>query len=56
MRRGWLARTGNEFTLGEGGVSTYLRLTVHDLDDSDAHSLATDLAAAARAASRSEGR
>jgi DNA-binding transcriptional MocR family regulator len=55
MRRGWLARTGDEFSLGAERTSTHLRLTVHDLDDSAAATLAADLAAAARAASRSEG-
>ncbi|GAA3771987.1 aminotransferase class I/II-fold pyridoxal phosphate-dependent enzyme [Microbacterium kribbense] len=45
MRRGWLARTGDEFRL-EATDSHHLRLTVHDLDDADARRLAADLAAA----------
>ncbi|AZS36793.1 2-aminoadipate transaminase [Microbacterium lemovicicum] len=45
MRRGWLARTGDEFVL-DGEASTHLRLTVHQLDDADADQLADDLAAA----------
>jgi DNA-binding transcriptional MocR family regulator len=47
MRRGWLARTGDEFRLAGDGPSHHLRLTVHDLDDDEADSLARDLAAAA---------
>lgn len=54
MRRGWLARTGDEFSLAPG-VSTHLRLTVHDLDETAAAALVTDLSAAARAASTSRG-
>ena len=50
MRRGWLARTGDEFVLAVGTPSRRLRLTVHDLDDADAAKLAADLAAAVRAA------
>ncbi|WP_417562580.1 aminotransferase class I/II-fold pyridoxal phosphate-dependent enzyme [Microbacterium sp.] len=45
MRRGWLARTGDEFRLG-GAASAHLRVTVHDLSDADAERLADDLAAA----------
>lgn len=45
MRRGWLARTGDEFVL-DGEASTHLRLTVHQLDDADADQLADDLSAA----------
>jgi len=49
MRRGWLARTGDEFALADGhGPSHHLRLTVHDLSDDEADALADDLAAAAR--------
>ncbi|QTV79743.1 aminotransferase class I/II-fold pyridoxal phosphate-dependent enzyme [Microbacterium sp. NIBRBAC000506063] len=44
MRRGWLARTGDEFALDAEGPSHHLRLTVHDLSDADAALLATDLA------------
>ena len=55
MRRGWLARTGDEFVL-DGSPSRHLRLTVHELDDADAEQLATDLAAAVRAAATANGR
>lgn len=51
MRRGWLARTGDEFVL-EGDASQHLRLTVHQLDDADAEQLADDLAAVRAATSR----
>jgi DNA-binding transcriptional MocR family regulator len=50
MRRGWLARPGDEFVLDEGAASHRLRLTVHDLDDAEADRLAADVAAAVRAA------
>ncbi len=50
MRRGWLARTGDEFSLGSVSSAHRLRLTVHDLDDDAAHRLATDIAAAVTAA------
>ncbi|WP_109209487.1 MULTISPECIES: aminotransferase class I/II-fold pyridoxal phosphate-dependent enzyme [Microbacterium] len=50
MRRGWLARPGDEFVLGDDRASDRLRLTVHDLDDADAQRLAADVAAAVRAA------
>jgi DNA-binding transcriptional MocR family regulator len=50
MRRGWLARPGDEFVLDPDGPSHRLRLTVHDLDATDAERLADDLAAAVRAA------
>ncbi len=50
MRRGWLARPGDEFVLGGDASSHRLRLTVHDLDDADAGRLAADAAAAVRAA------
>ncbi|MFC0672460.1 aminotransferase class I/II-fold pyridoxal phosphate-dependent enzyme [Brachybacterium hainanense] len=54
MRRGWLARTGDEFRLdagtGQGGEaappSRHLRLTVHELEHAEAERLAADLAAA----------
>lgn len=49
MRRGWLARPGDEFALTADGPSRRLRLTVHDLDATDAERLADDLAAAVRA-------
>lgn len=45
MRRGWLARTGDEFLL-DAAPSRHLRLTVHELDDADAQRLVDDLAAA----------
>lgn len=49
MRRGWLARTGDEFTLHEQAApSTHLRLTVHDLSDDDTSLLVDDLIACAR--------
>jgi DNA-binding transcriptional MocR family regulator len=48
MRRGWLARTGDEFML-EGAPSRHLRLTVHDLSEQDSAQLAGDLAAAVEA-------
>ena len=51
MRRGWLARSGDEFLLGAGVPSHRLRLTVHDLDDADAEQLAADIGSAVRAAS-----
>ncbi|MGW9626490.1 aminotransferase class I/II-fold pyridoxal phosphate-dependent enzyme [Microbacterium sp. NPDC055521] len=48
MRRGWLARPGDEFLLDEtAGPSRHLRLTVHDLTDAEAARLVDDLAAAA---------
>src|SRR5690606_22972741 len=49
MRRGWLARPGDEFLLDEtAGPSQHLRLTVHDLTDAEAARLVDDLAAAVR--------
>ena len=49
MRRGWLARTGDDFALDERAEpSHHLRLTVHDLSDDDAETLVTDLVAAGR--------
>lgn len=50
MRRGWLARPGDEFALADGAPSERLRLTVHELDDAELGRLAADLAAAVRAA------
>ncbi|MCC4321346.1 MULTISPECIES: aminotransferase class I/II-fold pyridoxal phosphate-dependent enzyme [Streptomyces] len=51
MRRGWLARTGDEFSLALAEVaSRHLRLTIHDLDPSALSTLADDLAAAITAA------
>lgn len=49
MRRGWLARTGDEFVLADARAAQHLRLTVHDLSDADAERLASDLAAAVAA-------
>jgi len=49
MRRGWLARTGDEFLLADAAVpSHHVRLTVHDLDDADAEQLAADISGALR--------
>jgi len=48
MRRGWLARLGDDFVLS-GAASRHLRLTVHDLDDDAAAQLAHDLVAAVTA-------
>lgn len=48
MRRGWLARTGDDFALGDRAEpSHHLRLTVHDLSDDDADTLVADLVSAA---------
>jgi DNA-binding transcriptional MocR family regulator len=49
MRRGWLARSGDDFALGDDGPSQRLRLTTHDLADADAEQLADDIAAAVQA-------
>lgn len=47
MRRGWLARTEDEFVLDTASAEpTHIRVTVHDLDDTDQERLADDLAAA----------
>ncbi|MGO4593614.1 aminotransferase class I/II-fold pyridoxal phosphate-dependent enzyme [Leifsonia sp. 2TAF2] len=49
MRRGWLARTGDEFQLAEHPApSHHLRLTVHDLTDEESARLLDDLADAAK--------
>ena len=49
MRRGWLVRTGDGFSLTERDApSRHLRLTVHDLADDDADQLVADLAGAVR--------
>lgn len=50
MRRGWLARTGDEFAINNPVPSRHLRLTVHHLDDYLAEALAADLAAACSSA------
>jgi DNA-binding transcriptional MocR family regulator len=53
MRRGWLARTGDEFLLAEQPApSHHLRLTVHDLTEDEASRLLDDLADAAAATER----
>ncbi|GAA5027286.1 aminotransferase class I/II-fold pyridoxal phosphate-dependent enzyme [Microbacterium fluvii] len=54
MRRGWLARSGDEFVLADEAAASRLRLTVHDLTDEDAERLAVDLAAAVGAAAPRE--
>lgn len=47
MRRGWLSRTGDEFLLDErAGPSHHLRLTVHDLSETDAEQLVADITSA----------
>lgn len=49
MRRGWLARTGDDFALDDRAEpSRHLRLTVHDLTDEDAETLVSDIVAALR--------
>ncbi|MEF2254881.1 MULTISPECIES: aminotransferase class I/II-fold pyridoxal phosphate-dependent enzyme [Microbacterium] len=50
MRRGWLARSGEEFVLAGADAAQHLRLTVHDLTDAEATRLASDLSAAIDAA------
>ncbi|KQR54495.1 transcriptional regulator [Leifsonia sp. Leaf336] len=53
MRRGWLARTGDEFVLGDRRApSQQLRLTVHDLTADEADRLLDDLAEVTEAAGR----
>lgn len=44
MRRGWLARPGDEFVLADDAAAHHLRLTVHDLTDAELARLASDLA------------
>ncbi|MGM7696864.1 aminotransferase class I/II-fold pyridoxal phosphate-dependent enzyme [Microbacterium sp. A84] len=49
MRRGWLVRTGDGFSLSERDApSHHLRLTVHDLSPEDAEQLISDIASAVR--------
>lgn len=49
MKRGWLARTEDEFALNRSpGSGTHVRLTVHDLSDDDQRQLADDLVASVR--------
>ncbi|MBP2435511.1 aminotransferase class I/II-fold pyridoxal phosphate-dependent enzyme [Microbacterium amylolyticum] len=50
MRRGWLARAGDEFQIGHREHSRHLRITVHHLDDTEQERLAADLASAIHAA------
>ena len=56
MRRGWLARSGDDFVLDRDaatGAPGHLRLTIHELGEADAARLARDIAdsiGAARAA------
>lgn len=50
MRRGWLARSGDEFVLAGLEASRRLRLTVHDLGAEQSAQLAADLVASAAAA------
>ena len=50
MRRGWLARPGDEFAVGDETIARHLRLTVHDLSDAELARLASDLADAVGAA------
>ena len=50
MRRGWLARPGDAFVLADAPAARRRRLTVPDLGATDAERLATDIAAAVRAA------
>ena len=50
MRRGWLARPGDEFVLEHDLAARHLRLTVHDLTDAELERLVADLAAAIAAA------
>ncbi|WP_197061033.1 aminotransferase class I/II-fold pyridoxal phosphate-dependent enzyme [Microbacterium mangrovi] len=49
MRRGWLARPGDEFMLDAAGPSVHVRFTVHELDDPSLSRLAADVAAAVAA-------
>ncbi len=51
MRRGWLARTGDEFRLVPDAPSHHLRLTVHELDGDERAALISDLVSAIAAAS-----
>lgn len=49
MRRGWLARTGDGFSLTDTDTpSRHLRLTVHDLTPAEAEQLVADIAGAVR--------
>jgi DNA-binding transcriptional MocR family regulator len=48
MRRGWLARTGDEFVLADDAATRHLRLTVHDLTADESARLVDDLASAVR--------
>lgn len=49
MRRGWLVRTGDGFSLTDSdSPSRHLRLTVHDLTSEEAQQLVADIAGAVR--------
>ncbi|MDQ0645526.1 aminotransferase class I/II-fold pyridoxal phosphate-dependent enzyme [Microbacterium murale] len=49
MRRGWLVRTGDGFSLTDtDSPSRHLRLTVHDLTQAEAEQLVADIAGAVR--------
>lgn len=48
VRRGWAARTGDEFAISSGTGDERLRVTVHDLDDNEAMRLAEALAVSIR--------
>lgn len=55
MRRGWLARPGDEFVLADASATHRLRLTVHDLAEADAERLVGDLVNAVRSVRRRSG-
>jgi DNA-binding transcriptional MocR family regulator len=55
MRRGWLARPGDEFVLGTAEPSSDIRFTVHELDDAEVDRLVDDVAAAVTAARAQTG-
>ena len=58
MRRGWLARSGDDFVLAgdaAGDAPGHLRLTIHELGDDDAARLAGDIADSIRAAQAARG-
>jgi DNA-binding transcriptional MocR family regulator len=49
MRRGWLARPGDEFVLDATEPSAHVRFTVHELDEASVGQLAADVAASVAA-------
>lgn len=55
MRRGWLARPGDEFALAGDAATHHLRLTVHDLTDDERERLASDLTDAVAVAAPLKG-